>query len=145
MLTKLRSALHSARGVPRLYGAATRAGASPTQAAQVIAASAAALSLAARRGAGVPGRQNAVRHFVWQAYLTGRYGERLATALAETQEKGTPDSRDSQVDQHNNAVGQEYGRTHADEIRRGSGNAALDRLAEVALRKWDAGELIWVR
>lgn len=137
----LRSALHAARGVPKLYRAAMQAGASPTQAAQLMAASAAALGIAAQRGAGARGRANAVRHFVWQAYATARFGEDIAVALAEAQERGTPDARDSRVDSHNNAVGQAYGRDHVEELRRGTAGAALAHLADVALDKWESGEL----
>ena len=83
--------------------------------------------MAARRGRGEPGRQNAVRHFVWQALITARLGLPVARAVAEAQETGTPNAADSQVDRHNNAVGQEYGAAHADELAGGSVNAALGR------------------
>lgn len=144
-LTQLTKMARSALGAPKLLAAATRAGVGPRDAVQAMAASALALEVAARRGAGEPGRQNAVRHFIWQAHLTGRYGVRLAQALAEAQESGTPDSKDSAVDQRNNAVARAYGLDHAEEIRQGSARQSLERLADVALVKWSAGELVWVR
>ena len=144
MAAPLRTALHAAAGVPRLFTAALRAGAGPVGATQVVLISGGATSVAARRGRGEPGRQNAVRHFVWQALITARLGLPVARAVAEAQERGTANAADSQVDQHNNAVGQEYGAAHADDLAGGSVNAALEKLAGVALEKWAADELLWV-
>lgn len=143
-MPSIRAAIHAASGVPRLFSAALKAGASPVQAAQVVAISAGATSVATRRGRGVPGRQNAVRHFVWQALLTARHGVDLARAIAEAQEVGTPDRRDSEVDRHNNAAGQAYGARHAVDLAGLSMREACDRLAGVALEKWASGELLWV-
>jgi hypothetical protein len=112
------------------------------QAVQLVAAGAQALVIAEHRASGERGRSNAVRHFIWQAYVTARFGEHIARALAEAQEVGARDASDSEVDRHNNAVGQRYGRRHADEIRSGSSHAALGRLVDVALRKWEAGSLV---
>jgi len=141
----IRAAIHAASGVPRLFAAALRTGASPAQAAEVVAISAGATSVATRRGRGVPGRQNAVRHFVWQALLTARLGLPLAQAIADAQEVGTADPRDSEVDRHNNAVGQRYGAAHAVDLAGLSMREACDRLAGVALERWASGELLWVR
>jgi hypothetical protein len=102
--------------LPRLFAAALRAGAGPVGATQVVLISGAAASVAARRGRGEPGRQNAVRHFAWQALITARLGLPVAQAVAEAQETGSPDAADSRVDRHNNAAGQEYGAAHADEL-----------------------------
>jgi hypothetical protein len=143
-LPSLRTAINAATGVPRLFGAALRAGAGPAGAAQVIAMSGGATSVATRRARGVPGRQNAVRHFAWQALLTARLGLELARAVAEAQETGTPNATDSRVDRHNNALGQEYGVAHAAELSALPISDALERLAEVGLQKWAAGELVWV-
>jgi len=141
----LRTTLHAATGVPRLFAAAMRAGAGPVGSAQVVAISGAATSVAARRARGEPGRQNAVRHFVWQALVTARHGGAVARAVAEAQETGTSNPADSRVDRHNNTVGQEYGAAHADALGIGSVSKALEGLAGVALAKWESGELIWVR
>lgn len=144
-MASLATAIHAATGVPRLYAAALRAGASPVEAARMLVISSGALTVASRRGRGVPGRQNAVRHFVWQALLTARHGRPLAQALADAQETGTPNAVDSRVDRHNNASGQGYGAAHAGELSVGTVSAALEALAGVALAKWDRGELIWVK
>ncbi len=141
-MISIRAAIHAASGVPRLFSAALRAGASPAQAAQVVAISAGATSVATRRGRGVPGRQNAVRHFVWQALLTARHGVDLARAIADAQEVDTPHRRDSEIDRRNNATGQEYGAAHAVELAGLSMREAHDRLAGVALQKWASGELV---
>ncbi len=76
-----------------------------------------AMTSAARHGRGVPGRANAMRHFMWQAVLTARFGVDAARAIAAAQEAGTPSRRDSRVDAHNNEVGQAYGAEHADDLR----------------------------
>ncbi len=143
-MASLRTAIHSATGGPRIFAAALRAGAGPVGAARVVAISGATTSVAARRGRGESGRQNAVRHFAWRALVTARYGVAVAQAVAEAQETGTPNAADSRVDRHNNAVGQEYGAAHADALATGSVSQALDSLAGVALEKWAVDELIWV-
>ena len=135
-MPSIRAAIHAATGVPRLFAAALRAGAGPAGAAQVVAISAAATTVATRRGRGVPGRQNAVRHFVWQALLTARLGVPLAQAIADAQEVGTPDPRDSEVDRHNNAVGQQHGAANAVglaglSVREGADRLGRRRVGEV--------------
>lgn len=140
----LRQAVQSSSGPARLYAAALRAGAGPAGGVEVLRISEAALRTAARHAGGVPGRTNAVRHFLWQALLTARLGLETARAVATAQEAGNLRPRDSQVDQHNNTVGQEHGAAHAAELRQGPLADALERLVPVALEKWDAGELIWV-
>jgi hypothetical protein len=141
----LRSAVHASAGVPRLYRAALRAGVGPLGAVEVVTISAGAAAAASRHGAGVPGRQNALRHFTWQALLSARFGVEVARSIAHAQESGTANEADSRVDRHNNAVGQEYGAAHASDLRRGSSRAALERAARAGLAKWDADELRWVR
>lgn len=140
----LQQAIHTASGVPRLGSAALRAGTGPAGAVQVLRISEASLRTAAAHGSGVPGRTNAMRHFMWQALLTARFSREVARALAHAQEAGTPNRRDSQVDQHNNEAGQEYGAAHAADLRNGSVGEALALLVPVALAKWDSGELVWV-
>jgi hypothetical protein len=143
-MPSLRAAINAATNVPRLFGAALRAGAGPAGAAEVIAISGGATSIATRRARGVPGRQNAVRHFTWQALITARLGPDLARAVAEAQETGTPNAADSRIDRHNNAVGQEYGAAHAAELSALPMSEALEHLAEVGLEKWAAGDLLRV-
>lgn len=144
-LPTLRGMAYSALGAPRLYAAGRRAGASPIEAVRMLHVTGLALPIAAVKGAGVPGRVNAVRHFIWQAALTARHGGELANALADEQERGTPNADDSAVDRHNNAVGQAFGAADAGELQGLSPREALTRLATVALAKWDAGELHRVR
>lgn len=139
----VQQAIHSASGVPRLATAAMRAGVGPAGVVQVLRISEASLRTAATHGRGAPGRTNALRHFMWQALLTARFGADVARSLAHTQEAGTPNRRDSRVDQHNNAVGQAYGAAHP-ELCNGSIGDAVSLLVPVGLEKWDAGELTWV-
>jgi hypothetical protein len=141
----LGQAIHSATGVPRLYAAALKAGLGPGGATQVLLISQAALQAAAMHGRGAPGRTNAMRHFMWQALLTARFGEEAATTIAAAQETGTPNRRDSRVDEHNNEVGRAYGASHAANLTAGSTSDALALLVPVALDKWESDELIWVK
>jgi len=135
------TARNSSVGAPRLYRAARQAGASTTGAMDVLAASAAVLLLAARRGAGERGRQNAVRHFTWQAVLTGRHGIHVARAVADAQERGSTRLRDSAIDQRNNAAGQAWGHAHEQELAGRSLRKAIDVAFAAAMVKWAAGEL----
>ena len=139
--TAVATARNASVGAPRLYRAARQAGASRTEALDVLAASAGALLLAARQGSGRPGRQNAVRHFTWQAVLTARHGVQVATAVADAQERGSTRLRDTAVDQRNNAAGQAWGHAHAQELASGSLRSALDTASSAAMTKWAAGEL----
>jgi len=141
----LRAALHAALGVPGLYRAARRAGAGPRDAIDVLLCSAWVLFVVAPRAAGAHGRQNAVRHFVWQAALTARHGEGVARSVADAQEEGSVQPLDSAADRRNNAVGQAYGAAHARELAGVPLRAELDELLAVGLTKWQAGELSAVR
>ena len=141
----LGQALHNATVVPRLYTAALQAGLGPSGAMEVLRISQAALRAAAAHGRSTPGRVNAMRHFMWQAVLTARFGIDVARTLAAAQEAGTPRHRDSSVDAHNNAAGQAYGLAHSGDLTAGSRSDALALLVPVALEKWDTDELIWVR
>jgi hypothetical protein len=138
-------AVHTATAVPRLYAAALRAGVGPVGAAEVLRISEAALRSAAAHGRGEPGRINALRHFMWQAALTARFGIAVAGPIATAQEDGSPARKDSRVDAHNNAAGQAYGAAHAEDLRVGSASDVMERLVPVALEKWAADELVWVR
>ena len=141
----LGQAIHSATVVPRLYAGAIKAGLGPSAAFEVLRISEAALRTAAAQGRGVPGRTNALRHFMWQAVLTARFGVDAARALAAAQEVGTPSRKDSSVDLNNNAVGQAYGAAHATDLRAGSLSEVMALLVPVALEKWESDELIWVQ
>ena len=138
-------AIHAATGVPRLYTAALRAGLGPSGGVEVLRISQAALQAAAAHGRGVPGRTNAMRHFMWQAALTARFGVDAARTIASAQETGAPNRRDSAVDEHNNAVGRAYGAEHAAVLTAGSASAAMAVLVPVALEKWESDELVWVK
>jgi hypothetical protein len=144
-LDRLRKAAQAVAGAPAVFAAARAAGASSSAAADVMAASAAAVQVAASRTDGTPGMQNAIRHFVWQAYIAGRHGAAVAEAVAAAHEEGRDTPHDTRVDLHNNAVGRAYGTAHAAEIGQGSMPDALARLATVAVQKWSTDELIWVR
>ena len=138
-------AIHSATAVPRLYAAATRAGLGPSGAVEVLRISQAALAAAAKHGRGVPGRANAMRHFMWQAVLTARFGVEAARTIAGAQEVGTPNRRDSGVDENNNVAGRTYGAAHAETLTAGSPSEAMTSLVPVALAMWESDELVWVR
>ncbi|WP_162799348.1 hypothetical protein, partial [Nocardioides sp. 616] len=75
--------------LPRLWRAARAAGAGHAAALDVVLASALAFSSASRAHPGAWRRHNAVRHFMWQAYLSARHGEALARAVADAQEAGS--------------------------------------------------------
>ena len=136
--------MHAATTVPRLYSAALAAGVGPAGAVQVLRISEASLRTSAARGSGVPGRANALRHFIWQAMLTARFDRSVAVSIARAQEQGTPTVHDSRIDEHNNGAGQDYGEADAD-LASGSITEAVDRLAAIGLEKWESDELIWVR
>lgn len=141
----LDQAIHAATGVPRLYTAGLKAGLGPGGAFEVLRISEAALRGAAAQGRGVPGRTNAMRHFMWQALLTARFGRAAAAVIARAQEQGTPALRDSAVDQHNNAVGQDHGEAHAEELKVLATADAIAQLVPVALEKWESDELVWIK
>jgi hypothetical protein len=141
----VQQAIHGGTAVPRLYVAAVQAGLGPSGAFEVLRLSQAALQAAAAHGRGVPGRTNAMRHFMWQAALTARFGVDAARQVAAAQETGTPNRRDSSVDAHNNVVGQEYGAAHAAGLASGSPSDVMAALVPVALEKWASDELVWVR
>ncbi|WP_181310454.1 DUF6973 domain-containing protein [Nocardioides campestrisoli] len=128
-------------GLPRLWAAARSTGASTSQSTDALLASALAFSRAAAESPRQWRRQNAVRHFIWQAYLAARHGETLARALGDAQEQGSGDQVDTRVDQENNALGRAWGLAHAEELRSGTRAEVLERLVAVADRKWHDEEL----
>lgn len=139
----LKKAAQAVVGAPDLFHAARDAGASGSAAADIMAASAAAVQIAASATDGTPGMQNAVRHFIWQAYIAGRHGTAVAEAVAAAHEKGRATPRDTRIDLHNNAVGRAYGAANSASIGQGSLTDALKSLATVARQKWADKELIW--
>ena len=141
----VQQAIHSAAGVPRLYSAALRAGVGPSGAVEVLRISQSAMATAAQHGRGVPGRTNALRHFLWQAVLTARFGVEVARSIAAAQEVGTPNVKDSRVDAQNNLAGQDYGVAHASDLKAGSPSDAVRSLVPEALAKWESDELIWIK
>lgn len=141
----LKKAALAVLGAPDVFHAARDAGASASAAADVMAASAAAIQIASSATDGTPGLQNAVRHFIWQAYITGRHGAAVAQAVADAHEAGRNTPHDTRVDQHNNEVGRAYGAANSAAIGRGSITDALNALVPVAKEKWAADELIWVQ
>ncbi len=126
---------------PRIFAAARGAGASVSEAAGVLQVSLVALTTAAATSPGRPGRRNAQRHFSWQACLTARYGADVARAVGAAHEQGSRRPADTAVDQHNNAIGREYGAAHAAELGSMPVPAAIRRLCEVADPLWRSGEL----
>ncbi len=127
--------------VARLYRAAREAGASRRAALDVLMVSGWALARASRVNPERPGLRNASRHFAWQACLTARHGEGLASAVAEEQERGSTRPDDSEVDRHNNQVGREYGIEHAEALAAMPPRKAVDYRCDVALPLWHSGEL----
>ena len=141
---RLRAALHAAAGAPRLFRAARSAGAGPVESGELLSLSAVVLFVVAPRAAGVPGRQNAVRHFVWQALLAARYGERVARGVADAQEHGSVQPLDSATDRRNNAAGLAHGVARATDLGASSLRRTLRDLLRAGLAAWDAGELATV-
>jgi len=129
------------RAVPGVYGAARDAGLGRREAVRVLEASAYALALARRRYPKRWRAENAVRHFVWQAWLAATYGRDVAEAVGRAHERLSSSVRDSSVDSENNLVGQEYGVAHAAEITSDAMRPAQSALADEAGRRWDAGLL----
>ncbi|RYU12272.1 DUF6973 domain-containing protein [Nocardioides iriomotensis] len=127
--------------VARLYRAARGAGASRRAALDALLVSALALLRSATGVAERPGLRNACRHFAWQACLTARHGEDLASAVAEEQERGSTRAEDSAVDRHNNGVGRRYGELHAEALRAMPVRRAVTLLCDAALPMWRSGEL----
>ena len=129
------------RSIPGVYGAARSAGLGRRDAVRVVGASAYALVLARRRFPGQWRAENAVRHFVWQAWLAATYGRDVAETVGLAHERLSSDARDSAVDRENNQIGQEYGVTHAGRIRADAMRPAQSALADEAGRLWEAGQL----
>lgn len=129
------------RAIPGVYGAARSAGLARGDAVRVVEGSAYAFVQARRRFPRRWRAENAVRHFVWQAWITATYGRQVAEAVGRAHERLSGDARDSVVDQENNRIGQEYGEAHAAEIRADAMRPAQSALADEAGRLWTAGQL----
>ena len=124
-----------------VYRAARSAGLGRREATRVLEASAYSLLLARKR---YPKRwrvENAVRHFVWQAWLTATYGQQVAEVVGRAHERLSNDAADSAVDAENNRIGRAYGAAHAEEIRARAPRPALSALADEAGRLWSSGQL----
>jgi hypothetical protein len=134
----LRWAVHA---VPGVYRAARTAGLGHRDAVRVLEVSAYALVLARKRYPRRWRAQNAVRHFVWQAWLAATYGDQVAAAVGRAHERVSTDTADSAVDQENNRIGREHGVEHADRVRAAAMRPALSALADEAGRRWEAGQL----
>lgn len=132
---------HTAAKVPRILGAARGAGASTTDAVRLLALSTLVLLEATRRSRGRPWRENAVRHFAWQALLAARHGTSVAESVAAANEAGSTDTLDSAIDERNNAAGRAWATTHQDELTGVPLPQAVRRAFEEATRRWDVGEL----
>src|SRR6478735_3431452 len=102
-----------ARSVPGVYDAARAAGLGRREAVRVVEASAYALLLARRRYPRRWRAENAVRHFIWQAWLTATHGRDVADAIGRAHERiaarSAAGQADSLVDRENNRIGREYG------------------------------------
>ena len=142
--------VHAATTVPRLFvrGPRGRTSARPARC-RCCASPRPRSRTSTARGRGVPGRTNALRHFIWQAMLTARFDRSVAVSIARAQERGTPSARDSRVDDHNNAVGQDYGEEHptlaTGSISRGRRPARRGRAGQVGVRRADLGQAHAVR
>jgi hypothetical protein len=137
----LQAARWVVRGVPGVYEAARAAGLSRRDSLRVLDVSGRALVLAKRRQPRHWRAENAVRHFVWQAWLTAAYGREVAESVGRAHERVASDRADSRVDRDNNRIGQEYGEGHRAAIRGDALRPALAALADEAGRLWDAGQL----
>lgn len=137
--------LQSASTAPSIYRAARGAGASHRQAWEIMATSAAALETAARIDDPAPGEINAVRHFIWSAYMTANFGEQIAGAVTNAHEVGAVEKADSRVDQKNNATARAYASAHRDEIKAWSVVEAMSKLTDIGRDLWQRDELVWVK
>lgn len=124
-----------------MYGAARSAGLGHLDAVRVLQASAYSLLIARKRYPRHWRAENAVRHFVWQAWLAATYGRAVSRAVGRAHERVSADTDDSAVDEQNNRLGQEYGLAHAEQIRARATRRALSALADEAGALWDKGQL----
>lgn len=108
---------------------------------RVVAESALALLIALRVSGVQPRRQNAMRHFIWQARLTVIGSAAFAERVGDLQEQGSPNPADSRVDQLNNEVGREYAVAHAARLARLGSVACFRDLTRAALEHWRDGRL----
>ena len=129
------------RAVPGVYGAARSAGLSRLDTVRVLQASAYALLIARKRYPRQWRAENAVRHFVWQAWLAASYGRDVAEVVGRAHERVSADSGDSAIDEQNNRRGQDHGLAHAEQIRARAMRPALSALADEAGRLWNEGQL----
>jgi hypothetical protein len=127
--------------VPVTYASARQAGLDRTQALRVVTVSVSAAALALQRHPGHRHQQNAVRHFVWQAWLSAHFGRTVACAIGDRHERKSSRPLSHQVDVRNNDVGQHFGAFLAEEIRPMPLPEALDVLAGHGDDLWQRGRL----
>lgn len=110
---------------------------------RVLEVSALAAVLAWHRHPRGPWRANAVRHVAWQAWLSARYGERVAWQIAEAHERLSTDPLDHEVDERNNhlarTIGLHWCTLHRD--HRPPRLRDVPSFADLAEQAWDRGEL----
>lgn len=131
-------------GLPGMYAeAALRLG--RRQAVRVVVVAGLTLVLATVRAGGRPRTQNALRHFVWSAWLAATYDAETAREIAAEHERHSLDPLDSECDVRNNKAGRRYGRLHAADIAGAPAPLVVWQLLGVGRRKWRAGGLWAVR
>ncbi|MEN3369318.1 MAG: hypothetical protein V7609_1461 [Verrucomicrobiota bacterium] len=77
--------------------------------------------LATKQYGNNPNAGEAVRHEVWQAELTRKFGKAAAKAVGDAHEKRESDQKDSARDQYNNKLGREQGlasKSRSDSVER---------------------------
>ena len=130
-------------GVTRLFVESRRAGGN-AMAIRAVIESAAALLIALRVSSTEPERQNAVRHFIWQARLTMARGQEFAATVGNLHEVGSPDRLDSSVDERNNSAGRSFATAEAERLAGLGTLAAYAELPRAALDHWRHGAL-WTK
>jgi hypothetical protein len=108
---------------------------------RILALSTLVLLEATRRSGGRRRRENAVRHFAWQALLEARHGAAVAEGVAAANEAGSTDARDSAIDERNNAAGRAWASLHPTELADVPLPQAVRRAFDEAMRQWDTGDL----
>jgi hypothetical protein len=85
------------------------------------------------------GRQNALRHALWQYYLACMFGSDRAQQIGDIHESISTDPCDTAIDQFNNEAARAWAMSHC------SFHSAVlygDFLVDEIIRKMDAGDFI---
>jgi hypothetical protein len=85
------------------------------------------------------GQSNALRHAIWMAILTARWGEEDAKIIGDIHEKRSNDKRDTEVDQYNNEVGRQIGKRFRPEVPGAKIN--YDALITAVFDAFESGKL----